>query len=416
MKFELKKDGLTGDNLAFAEKMEAALSSAFDSATKGVLTEAEVEKRIADAVKDKGLTDEQVKQIQDAAGLVQSVKAQAAEIEKLKAGGVEVENEGLEKMLEDAKDELKTIQKNRVGFKEFILKAPGVTTTATTGSTRTITNSVSAFTQQRMGGTDNVNMINRGAPFILDFVNVGNTNSSVLIWFDELAKEGDFAITAEGALKPMVQYRFERKSADYVKAAGYSVLTDEFDRDFPQLVTTIRRLMQSDLNLKIADLILTNLLSVTPTFSYTGLNASVDNADNYAAIGAAVAGMQTLYFTPNVLFLNPADAWKMKLTKDTQGNYIMPPFDWNGSSYAFGTIVVDPRIAAGTFLLGDLNNYNVDFYGDTIVKIGYVGDDLIRNQYTVVVERFFFQYISTNKLGGLVKGTFSTIKTALETP
>jgi hypothetical protein len=69
----------------------------------------------------------------------------------------------------------------------------------------------------------------------------------------------------------------------------------------------------------------------------------------------------------------------------------------------FDAIIEDPRIAAGTFILGDLSNYNVDFYGDIIVKIGYINDDLIRNQFTVVVEQFFFQYISTNKLGGIGK-------------
>jgi hypothetical protein len=209
----------------------------------------------------------------------------------------------------------------------------------------------------------------------------------------------------------MVQYRFERKSADYVKAAGYTQITDEFERDFPGLYTTIRRLMVSDCKLKIADLILSNLVSITPTFSYTGLNAKIDNADNFAAIKAATVGAKTLYFNPNVLFLNPADAAIMSLTKSTTGDFVVFPL-----STMFDAVIEDPRIAAGTFLLGDLSNYNVDFYGDVIVKIGYINDDLIRNQFTVVVEQFFFQYISTNKLGGLVKGTFSTIKTALELP
>jgi hypothetical protein len=174
----------------------------------------------------------------------------------------------------------------------LLLKPLQFTTTATTGATRAITNSVSAFTAQRLGDGP-MNLINRGNPFVLDYVNVGNTNSSVLIWFDEVPKEGDFAITAEGAVKPMVQYRFERKSADYDKAAGYTQVTDEFERDFPGLYTTIRRLLVSDCRLKIADLILSNLVSVAPTFSYTGLNAGVDNADNFAAIYAAVTQAQS---------------------------------------------------------------------------------------------------------------------------
>lgn len=405
MKFEIKKDGLTGETLKFAEAMEAALKPALEDANKG-MSETEINALIDKALKGKGISEEEVTSIK---GFAETIRKQGAEIDKLKANGIETSEENFLKTLESAKDELKQIQKTRTGMKEFVIKAPAIHTTATTGSTRAITNSVSAFTAQRMGDGP-MNLINRGTPFVLDYVNVGTTNSSVLIWFDELAKEGDFAVTAEGAVKPMVQYRFERKSADYVKAAGYTQITDEFERDFPGLYTTIRRLLVSDCRLKIADLILTNLVSATPTFSYTGLNAKIDNADNFAAIKAAVVGAKTLYFTPNVLFLNPADAAIMSLTKSTTGDLIVYPFD-----EMFDAVIEDPRITAGTFLLGDLSNYNVDFYGDIIVKIGYINDDLIRNQFTVVVEQFFFQYISTNKLGGLVKGTFATIKTALET-
>jgi hypothetical protein len=412
MKFQIKKDGLTGETLKFAELMEGALDIAFNDATKGALTEKEVNNLISKALEGKGATTEQETTIKETA---EAVRKQAAEIEKIKASGIETDQESFLDTLEKAKDELKQIQKNRTGMKTFTLKAAGVTTTATTGGTRAITNSVSAAGGQRLGDGP-IYEIRRGKPFILDFVNLGSTTSSVLIWFDELAKEGDFAVTAEGVAKPMVQYRFERKSASYQKAAGYSTITDEFERDFPQLYTTIRRLMESDVRLAMASIILADVISAAPTFSYTGLNAKIDNADNYAAIGAAIAGQQALYFgDPNVLFLNPADAWIMKLQKTTTGEYVMPPFDWNGNTYAFGTVIVDPRITAGTFLIGDLNNYNVDLYGDVIVKIGYVNDDLIKNQFTVVVEQFFYDYISTNKLGGLTKGTFATIKTALET-
>lgn len=411
--FKMNKTGLTGKDLEFAENMEAALTTALDEARKGNMSEDQVNKLINKAMEGKGLSEEQEKIIAETA---EAVRKQAAELQKLIDKGLaSVEEDSLQKMLEDAKDELKTNQRNHSGFKEFRLKAADVTTTATSGSTRSVTNSVAAFTAQRMG-MGPVNEIRRGKPWILDFVSVGNTNSPVLIWWDELPKEGDFAVTAEGVLKPLVQYRFERKSADYKKAAGYSVLTDEFDRDFPGLVSTIKRLMQTDLRNKIADLILADVVTNATTFTYTGLNLSIDNADNYAAIGAAIAQMQSLYFDGDyTLFINQADAWKMKLVKDTTGQYVMPPVDWNGSDFAFGNVVVDPRIAAGTFVIGDLSQFNVDFYGDTIVKIGYVNDDMIKNQYTVVVERFFYDYIKTNSKPAIVKGTFATIKTALET-
>lgn len=406
--FKMKKDGLSGDALKFADVMEASLATAFEETTKGMLTAEEVDKLINKALEGKGLTAEQEKTISETA---EAVRIQAAELKKINDAGIETKVENFEKTLEDNKERLKKVFKEGSGMTQFIIKAAAVTTTATTGATRTMTNSVDAFGAQRLGDGP-MNLIQRPTPFILDYVNVGSTNSSTLIWFDELAKEGDFAITAEGVLKPLVQYRFERKNAIYQKAAGYTVLTDEFDRDFPQLVTTIRRLMQIDIRNKIADLILVDLLAAASAFTYTGLNAGIDNADNYAAVAAAIAQKQALYFGgPNVLFLNQADAVKMRFTKASSGEYIVPPLEWGVDA-----IIIDPRITAGTFIVGDLNMFNVDFYGDVIVKIGYVNDDLIKNQYTVVVERYFYDYISTNKKPAIVKGTFATIKTALETP
>jgi len=417
MKFQIKKDGLTGDTLKFAEVMETALDAAFQDSTKGILTEKEVDSLIKKALEGKGLTEEQETSIKETA---EAVRKQAAEIDKIKAKGINATEETLISKLEEAKAELVANRKQGNGFKQFnlnglSLKTAGVTGTSVIGS-ETDASIVSTLAGARIGGNGIVNTIQRGNPFILDYVSLGNTDSAVLIWFDEIPKEGDFAVTAEGAVKPIVQYKFQRKSSDYKKAAGYSVLTDEFDRDFPQLVTLIKRLMQIDVRNKINDLVLTDLLAGASTFTFTGLNASIDNADNYAAIGAAVTQVQSLYFTPNVLFINPVDYMKMTFIKDTQGNYVIAPLSWNGRTYAFGDIVIDPRITAGSFLLGDAKMYNVDLYGDVIVKIGYVNDDLIRNQYSVVVEQFFYSYMSANKKPAIVKGVFATIKTALETP
>jgi hypothetical protein len=417
MKFQIKKDGLTGDTLKFAEVMEGALATAFDEATKGVLTESEVDKLISKALEGKGLTTEQETSIKETA---EAVRKQASEIDKIKSVGINATEETLISKLEAAKDELKADKRAGSGYKQFnlnglSLKTQGVTGVGVIGS-ETDASIVSTISGARVGGNGPISTINRPAPFILNYISLGNTDSPVLIWFDEVPKEGDFAVTAEGALKPLVQYKFVRRSADYKKAAGYSVLTDEFDRDFPQLVTLIKRLMQIDLKNKINDIVLTDLLAAASTFTYTGLNTAIDNADNYAAIMAAVTQVQTLYFTPNVLFINPTDYAKMTFVKSTTGEYIEPPMNWDGQTYAFGDIVIDPRVTAGSFLLGDAKMYNVDLYSDVIVKIGYVNDDMIRNQYSVLVEQFFYSYQMANKKPALVKGVFNTIKTALETP
>jgi hypothetical protein len=276
MKFQIKKDGLSGETLKFAEVMEGALATAFDEATKGALTEGEVDKLISKALEGKGLSSEQETSIRETA---EAVRKQAAEIDKIKAKGINTDGETLLSKLEENKDELKSLKRNGSGFKQFNLNGMSLKTAGITGigviGSETDASIVSTISGARVGGNGPISTINRPAPFILNYISLGTTQSPVLIWFDEVPKEGDFAVTAEGALKPIVQYKFVRRSADYKKAAGYSVLTDEFDRDFPQLVTLIKRLMQIDLKNKINDIVLTDLLAAASTFTFTGLNTSL---------------------------------------------------------------------------------------------------------------------------------------------
>src|ERR1051326_4433528 len=193
MKFQMNKDGLTGDTLKFAEAMDSAIAKALETAVDAQTLEA----KITAAVEGKGLTADQLKQINETA---ETVRKHAAELDKIKAGGIDVPVESFQKTLENSVDELKKIHSNRTGMKQFNLKAAAVTTTATTGTTRAITNSVDATGAQRLGDGP-MNLINRAQPFILDYVNVGSTNASTLVWWDEKPKEGDFAVTAEGVVK-----------------------------------------------------------------------------------------------------------------------------------------------------------------------------------------------------------------------
>lgn len=389
---------------AEAEKLEAALKAEHANVMKGVATKEEIEAFKADVLKSNNDLIEKLK--------VQGIKM--AELENAAKGNTDNTLEVFKNQLDEQKPELDRIKLNKAGSVAFTLKAAGVTgTVGIGGNAASIVEQGSAAALLRLGDGP-VYTIQRGLPFILNFVSVGNTTAAALIWFDEIPKAGDFAVTAEGALKPLVQYLFERRTASYRKAAGYSVITEEFDQDFPRLVSTIKQLMQIDVRNVMTDLILTDMIANASPYAYNGLDGQIDNADDYAAIGAAIAQLQALYYTPNVLVLNPADAWRMKLQKGVDGHYIMPPFQWDGKTYEFGTVVVDPRVAVGNFFIGDGSVYHVDLKGDIIVRIGYNGDDFIRNQYTIVVEQYFYNYISTAKKPGFIYANFNTIKADIE--
>lgn len=418
MKLRLKTEGLEGDNLKFVEQLNQKFQELPDSLTKeDIATEikttfkamfnpqGELNLAFLDEIKDMNNVEKEgsIKNILKKQG--DSITEILGKINTLPANGSSLEDFKKEFESDATKSALKDIKLRKSGTIAFTIKAAAITTT-----TSSITDSVSDASAQRLGDGAITTMM-RGTPWILQFVTTGNTNTAALIWYDEIQKEGDFAITAEGALKPLVQYKFERKSTDYSKAAGYTTITEEFDNDYPRLVSTIRNLMQQDCRLEMNSIVLTDMVTNASAYAYNGLDTSITDPDDYAAIGAAIAQLQSLRYSPNVLVLNPADAWRMRLEKGTDGHWIAPPFTWNGQKYEFGNVIVDPDVAVGNFFIGDGTVYNVLMKGDIIVRIGYVNDDFIKNQYSMVVEQYFYKYISTARKAGLIYASFAAIKT-----
>lgn len=390
---------------AISDDLQKKLNEEHANVMKGVATKEELEamqKTVMDA--NKKLED--------------IVKVQGEALGKLNKSGSDNEGtlDAFKKEFQEAIDKgvFSDIVANKAGSKAFTIKAAGITATiGLSGNAASVVENGSAAALLRLGDGP-VYTIDRGRPFILDFVNLGNTSSAALIWFDEIPKEGDFEVVAEGGIKPLLQYLFERSTASYKKAAGRVIITEEFERDFPKLLSTIKSLMQIDVRNEMNDIILGDMITNASAYAYNGLDNAVENADDYAAIGAAVAQLQSLYKVPNVLVLNPADAWRMKLTKGEDGHYIMPPFSWNGQTYEFGTVIVDPRVAIGNFFIGDGNAYNVDLKGEIQVRIGYNQDDFIKNQYTMIVEQYFYNYISEAKKSGFIYANFAVIKADIE--
>ncbi len=416
-----EKAGLSDDEQKVVLACKKVTMNAVADAKKGTIDSAALEQKLKE-MKD-GLTAKEF------ADLMTKLETQGTEIGKLmdklnNKPSTKTALESFKESVEGAKDELAEIRRNKSGIKAFEVsgstfstKAAAVTMTVDPGAgDASIVEQGSASALLRIGDGPLFER-QRGVPFILNFVNVGMTDSPALIWFEEVATEGAFAIVAEGATKPLLQYKFERRTAEYRKAAGYTVITDEFTNDFPRLVTTIQKLMRLDVRLQMNQLILTDMVSQAASYTFSGLDDQVDNADDYAAIGAAIAQLQTNFYTPNVLVLSPADAWRMRLTKSTgDGQYLVPPFEWNGTQYEFGRVIVDPAVAAGNFFVGDGNVYNVDLKGEIIVRVGYNQDDFIKNQYSMVVEQYFYNYISQARRAGMIYGNFAAIKAAIEKP
>jgi hypothetical protein len=424
MKLVLKTDGLTGDSLAFATKLQAMLNELPEAMGKE-----DTEKAIKDALgaifgTEKGEVNvaflETIKDMNDPEkkgsiknALIEQGNAINSILEQVGKSMPGVST--MEQFKKDFDAKVKEgafdkVKQDKAGAVSFVIKVAAVTT-----RTGAVSNNASALSDQLVGNDGaQIFEIKRGTPFILDFVTVGNTDAPAIIWFDETQKQGDFAVTAEGVVKPLIEYIWVRQSADYRKAAGRSIITEEFDKDYPRLVSKIMQLMNIDCRNEMNALILTDMIAQASPFTFAGLNGSITDPDNYAAIGAVICQLQSFFYQPNVLVLNPADAWAMRLTKDLQGRYQMSPLNGpDGKTYEFGAIITDPRVAIGFAFVGDGSIYNVDLRGDLIVRMGYSTGDFEANQYTLLVEQYFFNYISQARKPGFVYFEFATVKAVI---
>lgn len=332
-----------------------------------------------------------------------------------------------EKVFEQHIEELKTIARNKTGVKTFhlgmridkngqhclVVKAADVHNTTTEGANASVTQNISALSLLRGGNGDPVESIQRDRPWILDWVSVGQTNAAVLLWWDEVPKQGDFAITSEGAVKPLVMYTHNRTSTNYKKAAGRSKLTEEFQNDLPGLVSTIMDLMKVDCRNSMNNQILTNMIANASAYTNPSLANAISAPDDWAAIAAVAGQLGNFYYSPNVLVMNNNKGIIAASAKATDGHYIDYAPIMNEINAGSLSVFKHPSVGLQKFFLGDGSVYKVRLKGDLQVRIGFSGDDFDRNQNSVVVEQYWFDYVSQARKAGLVYADFGEVKTAI---
>ena len=98
--------------------------------------------------------------------------------------------------------------------------------------------------------------------------------------------------------------------------------------------------------------------------------------------------------------INPITWGKMQMGKDTVGRYNYPSDDLISRINA----QIGNKLFPDFALVGDMKQFKVLIYKDFVLKMGWINDDFIRNQFTVVAEVRFHDYISTARQKAIVYG------------
>lgn len=443
LKVVLKKDGLAEKELAFMNGLETALDAAFTEAQKGMIDQKALDAQIA-AIKatiiGKGLTDEQLVTFNET---VESVKQQAIVLQKLNDGGLKKDSElklsiaSQLKAFKDANPEKWEAFKNHEQMSFGTTKAAevkGGKPETQAGIELKFYNTKAAATMTvgaSTGGSAFVPTIEmvpglvpiaRNQPFIEQYANTSSTSSSRIVWVEKTNPQGQAAMTAEGTLKPLISFEiktnesFARKVTDKIK-----VSTEMLD-DIDFIAGEIENELKYQVDIKVDAQLLTgdgtgsNLKGITAYVGgYVLTTVKTTGTPNDAdAIRAAITQPISLNFRTNYAFINPIDAANMDLTKNSQGSYIIPPFQSAAGLVIAGVPIVETnQMPVGSLFVGDMTKFVVRNYKSFAIQYGWVNDDFELNLITIIGERRLHCYIADNNVGAFVYDTFANIKTAI---
>jgi len=126
--------------------------------------------------------------------------------------------------------------------------------------------------------------------------------------------------------------------------------------------------------------------------------------------------IQGMYFTPNVVIMNPSDIFAAMFTQDTEGRTELKPYivNTNGTYTINGMKVFSSyKIAQGTALVGDSTVYR-EWHGAFIFRVGTYGTQFIENEKTAIGEVFSLLRIANIDKPAWMILDLEAVKTSLE--
>ena len=254
----------------------------------------------------------------------------------------------------------------------------------------------------------------------------GSTQSDVVRFVKESGYSNGAAATAEGATLTQSDFDMTAADANVRKIGTYFRISEEMLADTPQLTSYLSaRAPEKLLEVEDTQILsgtgsgaqLSGIITDATAFAAGDLADSVDNANEFDAIVAALNQLAGANYNADTILLNPSDFHKILLLKDSQNNYLKDQV-YSGLQPVFMgvKVVLNTAIAAGSFLIGNFgvgtqlwvrDGINVEFFREdgTNVRDGFV---------TVRVSE---RVALTNYLpNAFVKGTFAAAIADLETP
>ncbi len=141
--------------------------------------------------------------------------------------------------------------------------------------------------------------------------------------------------------------------------------------------------------------------------AYTGFTPEKATIyDLIAVMSVEVSNGYGGMYQPNYVVLNPSDVLRMQLAKDTNGQYVIPPFTLNNGMVVAGMKVIPSEsVTAGTLLVGDFSFGTIYDDGGIEIEIGYVADNFKEDVVTIKARKRMLLLVRTAYTGAFLKST-----------
>lgn len=333
--------------------------------------------------------------------------------------------EQIKDFLVEKHDEIEQIRKAGSGTIKFVPKAVGDISTGSGADAVTMP-------VELHNNLGNFNLRNDQA--IVGMATVTSTNLPALTYTELIPKEGGYGFVLEAGTKPQTDFRWENRPESPYKAAAYEVLSEESVTDVARLESVAREYLR-----KTHDLFKANKMIFSDGTNSTPLGAS-DLGRTFVSTGLVdfiPAGQATLvdviqacitdiyrtqafadeaHYMANVALVNPIDFYKQFVArKDADGRPMYPNASLFGRVNVGGaTIMPWIKVPLGKILVADLSKMNIVNYVPFSIRIGWINDQMITNQFTMVGESRYYQYVKNLDQAAFIYDDIATITTAIE--
>lgn len=264
--------------------------------------------------------------------------------------------------------------------------------------------------------------------FMEQIADVTNMTSESLAYVEVTTESGAPLTTAELGQIPEKDFLFQEFKASLKKITVMNKHSVEILKDAPQLVSAIKGWLQEDVNIVTDEQLLKGngsgenlqgVVGVATVLDATAVGtkrvpyANLFDVIRLALTKIAVAGKGK--FSANYVLLNPADSDALDLTKDENGQYLLPPFrSADGTMIKGARVIENVGVTPGTFLVGDFRKLHVGVKGGVEIEMtNSDGDDFGKDILSVKLRRRITSYVRANDSGAFQTGTIATVINAL---